>query len=254
MNYSTSTENQTAHKITKTRPIRILHVVGGMHRGGIETWLMHVLRNVDRNLFQIDFLVHTLESCEYDEEIRSLGCRIIASPYRPHPNRHVWTYPAFFRQILQQCGPYDVVHSHCGLVNGNVLRLAKQAGVRIRIAHSHNDGSHIRAKEPWKRRLYYALLQFWVSRYATVGLACSRRAAVDMFGSLWKKDRRWQILYCGLDLTTFQEKVEPNRVRVELGIPQDALVIGHVGRFESQKNHQFLVENSSRSCTKRTKI
>lgn len=67
MNYLKSTEIQTTNKITKTRPIKILQIIGGMHRGGIETWLMHVLCNIDRNLFQIDFMVHTLESREYDD-------------------------------------------------------------------------------------------------------------------------------------------------------------------------------------------
>ncbi len=242
MNYLKSTENQTTNQITKTRPIKILQIVGGMHRGGIETWLMHVLRNIDRNLFQMDFMAHSVESCEYDDEIRSLGCRIIVSPYPPHPNRHVWSYPTFFRQILQEFGPYDVVHSHSGYVNGNTLRIAKQAGVPVRIAHAHDDLSRLRAKQPWKRRLYWDLLKFWIDRYATVGLACSRDAAACMFGSLWESDRRWQILYCGLDLRAFQEQIEPAQIRAELGIPADAFVIGHIGRFEPQKNHRFLIE------------
>ena len=243
MNYLESTEIKTTNKITKTRPIKILQIVGGMHRGGIETWLMHVVRNIDRDLFQMDFMVHTLEPCEYDDEIRSLGCRIIASPYPPpHLNRYLWSYPKYFRQILQEYGPYDVIHSHSGYVNGNVLRIAKQAGVPVRIAHSHDDLSHLKAKQPWKRRLYWALLKFWIDRYATVGLACSREAAADMFGSRWESDRRWQILYCGLDLTKFQDKVDSVRVRAELNIPADAFVIGHVGRFEPQKNHRLLIE------------
>jgi glycosyltransferase involved in cell wall biosynthesis len=243
MNYLKSTQSQTTNTITKLHPIRILHIVGCMHRGGIETWLMHILRNIDRNLFQIDFMVHTSESCEYDDEICSLGSRIIVSPYpTPHLNRNLWSYPANFRRILREYGPYDVVHSHSGVVNGNVLRIAKQAGVPVRIAHSHDDGSHLTAKQPWKRQLYWVLLKWWIDRYATVGLGCSREAAADLFGSHWQSDRRWQILYCGLDLTNFQEKVDPAQVRAELGIPADALVIGHVGRFETQKNHRFLVK------------
>ena len=242
MNYSKLTENQIANqKIDKTRPIKILQIVGGMHRGGIETRLMHVLRNIDRNLFQMDFMVHSLESCEYDDEIRSLGSRIITSPYpTPHLNRNLRNYPRFFKRILQEYGPYDIVHSHAGVLNGNILRIAKQAGVSIRIAHSHNDESHL--KQPWRRQLYWAVLKFWIFRYATVGLACSRDAAADLFGSDWESDRRWQVLYCGLDLRPFQEKVDSAEVRAELGIPRDAFVIGHVGRLVPQKNHRFLIE------------
>ena len=66
-------------------PIRILHAVGGMNRGGVETWLMHVLRRIDRRGFKMDFVVHTSDACAYDEEIRSLGSDIIPClhPHQP---------------------------------------------------------------------------------------------------------------------------------------------------------------------------
>ena len=242
MNYSKSTQSQTANTITKNRPIRILQVVGCMNRGGVETWLMHVLRNIDRDRFKMDFVLHTSESCHYNDEIRSLGCRIIVSPYRPHPNRNWWNYMANFRKILEKYGPYDVVHSHLDSFSGNILRIAKQAGVPIRIAHSHNDTTIRVAEGGWVRKLYVAWLKKRIARYATVGLPCSRKAAIDLFGSQWKSDRRWQILYCGLDLEPFQAQIDSASVRAELNIPQDAFVIGHVGRFEPQKNHQFLIE------------
>src|SRR6476661_2448436 len=88
--------------------IRILHVVGGMNRGGVETWLMHVLRHIDREHFRMDFLVHTALPCAYDEEIRSLGSEIIPCL---HPSRP-WRYAQHFRRILKENAPYNVVHSH----------------------------------------------------------------------------------------------------------------------------------------------
>ena len=242
MNYSKLIQTQATNEITKTRPVRILQVVGCMNRGGVETWLMHVLRNIDRNLFEMDFVLHTSELCHYNDEILSLGCRIIVSPYQPHPNRHWWNYMANFRSILDEYGPYDVVHSHLDYFSGNILRIAKQAGVPIRIAHAHNDTSSLVAEGGWKRSVYVSWLKKRIARYATVGLPCSRKAAVDLFGSNWKNDSRWQILHCGLDLAPFRERVDSASVRAELGIPQDAFVVGHVGRFEPQKNHQFLLE------------
>ncbi len=253
MNYTKSIDSSCKEKSPKVRPIKILNVVGSMNRGGIETWLMHVLRNIDRNLFQIDFMVHALEPCDYDDEIRSFGCRIIASPYLPHPSRLWWTYAANFQQVLQQYGAYDVVHSHVHYFDGQILRIAHQAGVPIRISHSHNDTSTI-SQGGWKKRFYSVLMKSWISNYATVGLACSQQAAVDLFGQHWQSDRRWQILYCGLDMSLFQEPVDPVRVRSELGIRQDAFVIGHVGRFEPQKNHHFLIEIVAEIARRESKI
>lgn len=216
----------------------ILHVVGGMNPGGIETWLMHILRHIDRDHFQMDFLVHTTEDCLYDKQVRALGSRII-----PCPNAHQpWIYAKQFNKILREYGPYDIVHSHVHHFSGYVLLLAKQAGVPVGISHSHNDTSSNQAQAGFKRRLYLKLMRRWIDRYSTVGLGCSHQAAASFYGSDWQSDPRWQALYYGIDLTPFQAACDPVTVRQEFAIPEAALVIGHVGRFVEQKNHQFLLE------------
>lgn len=218
--------------------IRILHVVGGLNRGGIETWLMHILQHIDRDRFQMDFLVHTTQPGAYDQELRTLGSKIIPCPHPSQP----WLYADNFQRLLREYGPYDIIHSHVHHFSGYVLRLAKQAGIPVRIAHSHLDTSSIQAKAGWKKRFYIALMKRWIARYATTGLATSRNAAADLFGTSWKTDPRWQTLYCGIDLKPFQALVDPITVRAEFGIPIDAFVIGHVGRLEQAKNHQFLLD------------
>jgi glycosyltransferase involved in cell wall biosynthesis len=216
--------------------IRILHAVGGMNRGGIETWLMHVLRGIDRRRFQVDFLVHTEQACAYDEEARALGSRIIpcAHPHRP------WRYLRDLDRVLREHGPYDVVHSHLHRFSGIVLRAAEGRGVPIRIAHSHVAGID-RAAGPL-RRGYLRLAGRWVQRHATLGLAASVQAAQDLFGERWRDDPRWRVLVYGIDLSPFTVAPERPRVRAELGIAPDAVVLGHVGRFEPQKNHGFLLD------------
>jgi glycosyltransferase involved in cell wall biosynthesis len=228
-------KNQTPS--TKHSIVRILHVVGGMNRGGIETWLMHILRNINRDRFQIDFLVHTTEPCPYDAEVRALGSQIISCPHTSQP----LLYSSIFKQILYK-NSYDIVHSHVQHFNGYVLRLAKQAGVPIRIAHSHNDTSVVEARSSRSRKLYFNLMKWLISRYATIGLAASRPSAHSLFGSNWEKDPRWRVLYCGVDLSPFRESVDRQIARNQLGISINAFVVGHVGRFEEQKNHDFILE------------
>lgn len=222
----------------KQRSIRILHVVGGMNQGGVETWLMHILRHINRDRFRMDFLVHTKQPCAYDNEIRALGGQIIPCL---HPSRP-WTYASNFKRILREYGSYDIVHSHVHHFSGYVLRLAQQAGVPVRIAHSHLNSSSHEAKAGLKRRLYLTLMKGSIARYAKIGLGCSRSALADLFGSAWETDPRWRVLSCAIDLTPFQYFVDSVAVRAELGIPANAFVIGHVGRFVEQKNHQFLVD------------
>ncbi len=220
------------------RTIRILHVVGGMNRGGIETWLMNVLRNIDRQRFQMDFLVHTNEPCAYDNEIHALGSKIIPclSPSRP------LLYARNFKQILRKHSPYDIVHSHVHHFSGYILWLAKQGGIPVRIAHSHLDSSPMEAEAGWSRHLYLAGMKSLIARHATLGLGCSCIANLDLFGRDRKTNLHSQILYCGIDLTPFQESIDALDTRAELGIPAHAFVVGHVGRFQEQKNHRFLLE------------
>lgn len=220
------------------RQIRVLHVVGGMNRGGVETWLMHILRNIDRERFKFDFLVHTSKPCAYDEEIRELGSRIIPCLVPSKP----WCYAMNFARIMTEYGPYDVVHSHVHHYSGFVLWLAKRAGVPILIAHSHNDTSGIDFNARILRKTYLSSMKDMIRKHATTGLGCSVKASVALFGTEWEKDRRWRILHYGVDLNAFEQEVDEVAVRGKLGIPSDAFVVGHVGRFSEQKNHIFLLD------------
>jgi glycosyltransferase involved in cell wall biosynthesis len=141
---------------------------------------------------------------------------------------------------VAEFGPYDVIHSAVHHFSGYVLRLASQCNIPGRIAHSHNasPGSTSELLRP----AYLRLMKHWVKRYATAGLACSTPAAEALFGRDWKSDSRWRLHYPSTDLSAFEAKVSRLQVRRELGIPCEAFVIGHVGRFDPQKNHSFLTE------------
>lgn len=217
---------------------RILQGVGVMDGGGVETWLMHLLRNIDRTRFQIDFLTHTDRPGFYDEEIRSLGGRIFYAGDTSRP----WRYVPRLRSLLNEKGPYDAVHSHIHHFNGVVLRAAAQAGVPMRISHSHTDTAGVDAKAGLLRRTYLRLTEHWVSHYATLGLAASHDAAAALYGKDWARDPRWRVFHCAIDLAAFDAPVDRLQVRRELGIPESAFVVGHVGRLTEVKNHAFLLE------------
>jgi glycosyltransferase involved in cell wall biosynthesis len=221
-----------------------------MKQGGVETWLMHVLRSIDRQRFRMDFLVHTTQPCPYDEEARSLGADVIPclGPSRP------LAYGRNFRHILRDRGPYDVVHSHVHHFSGYVLRLACHERVRGRIAHCHSDTSAVQANAGVLRRAYLGLMERWVDRYATTGLAGSGQAAVSLYGPHWEVDPRWQLLPYGIDFAPFRDTPDSAAVRDELGIPSDAFVLGHVGRFRKSKNHAFLLDVAAEVARREPKM
>ncbi|HLM82198.1 MAG TPA: glycosyltransferase [Terriglobales bacterium] len=229
--------------------MRILHVVGKLDYGGVETWLVQVLRHIDRQKYQMDFLVHTTDPGMYDEEVRALGARIIPCLGPSNPLR----YALNFRRMLRAYGPYDVVHSHVHHYSGYVLMLATMAGVPVRIAHSHSAPRSAEAsrgmarsaylRTPYRRTIYRRTMQAMIGLCATRGLAVSGEAGDHLFCKNWRNyPKQWQLQHLGIDLSRFDIPVDRNSLRRAIGISSDALVIGHVGRFVVPKNHAFLVE------------
>jgi glycosyltransferase involved in cell wall biosynthesis len=228
-------------------PIRVLHVLGQMTEGGIETWLFQLVRRLHPDRVQMDFLVETNHTCPcpYEDEIRARGCHIFIYPHTRNP----WRYHQQIQQVVKKYGPYDIVHSHDNFIGG-VMWAAKDAGVPVRIAHSHTDLFTVQklfqSQASLQRQLafqfFLKLNRKWIHQYATVGFGCSHNAGASLFGRSWGVDARWQLFYCGIDLAPFQVRPDSALLRAELGIPHDRFVIGHTGRFAPAKNHSFILK------------
>lgn len=224
-------------------PVRVLHVLGGLAIGGVETWLMNILRSIDPSRLQMDVVVDRGDPQAYDEEARRLGVTIIHCPLTNNP----LDYAHRFRRILDDRGPYDAVHSHVAFFSGLPLLVAARAGVPVRIAHSHTDRRVIEARAGLRRRTYVRAMRAAIDRYATRRLSGTREAGLSLVGSSWGADPRDTLVPYGiaLDRQYALAPDDPSRrtaLRAGLGIPDDAFVVGHVGRFEDVKNHRFLVE------------
>jgi glycosyltransferase involved in cell wall biosynthesis len=225
-----------------SRTVRILHVFGRMGRGGAETWIMNVLRHDPawRERFRLDFLVHETGAGEYDEEIRDLGGQIIVAPHPRHPVR----YPAALAAALgpRRATTYDIVHSHVGFFSGWVLALATALGARGRIAHSHNDFA--REQPSRARALYQRAMRAALHASATCGLGCSAPACASLFGPDWQARGKYEVLHYGYDFERLAgiDAALRASTRSSLGLAERDFVIGHIGHFQRQKNHEFIVE------------
>ncbi len=225
------------------RRLRILHSVGHLSRGGIETWLYQVVRRLDPVRHEHHVMVWTREQEAFTAEYLAAGARVHALPNHTNPVR----FARRFRRLLDSEGPFDILHTHGTQFHGFVMLLATMSGIRARIAHSHTDIQPVLREAGRGYRAYAALGHIAIRSLATAGFAVSELAAVSMFGPEWRRDARWRLLYCGVDLASFAVAPDPE-LRSRLGIPPGRRVIGHVGRFEAQKNHGFLIEVMSAAC------
>ena len=85
-----------------SNPIRVLHVVTYMGRGGLETMLMNYYRQIDRSKIQFDFLVHYNQRFDYDDEIEQLGGKIYRLSVREDNNffKYFKDLNSFFKSTL----------------------------------------------------------------------------------------------------------------------------------------------------------
>ena len=210
-------------------PIRILHVVTYMGRGGLETMLMNYYRAIDRTKVQFDFLTHRDFRADYDDEIEALGGKTYRLPnLNPFSRSYLGALDRFFREHPE----YRIVHSHLDCMSAIPLKAAKKHGVPVRIAHSHSSRQDRDLKYPMK-----LLFKRGISMQATQLFACGTEAGKWMFGT-----DDFRVLNNAIDARRycFDPKVR-QEVRKELGIPADTPVVGHVGRFMAPKNHGFLL-------------
>jgi len=223
-------------KITSGR-VRVLHSVGHLLRGGIETWLHQMISRLDPARFEHYVLVWTDEEESFSAQFRDAGAKII--PCLNHSN------PIYLarnlRSIIATNGPFDILHTHGTHLQGFVMALVSAFGVPAFIAHSHNDIRPVLKKSSLPYRLYSGIGYAALRHYSKIGLGVSEMAAECMFGSEWRSDSRWRLLYCGIDFQRFFRNADP-MLRDNLGIPEGRYVIGHVGRFVKQKNHMLMVE------------
>jgi glycosyltransferase involved in cell wall biosynthesis len=223
--------------VPEPRPCRILHVVPRLERGGIETSLVQLLRIVDRQRYRMDFLTLNPEAGSQADEFRALGSRVFTAA----PVRMPWRLGRDFEAILRHHGPYDVVQTHTHFSGGYLLRLARRHGVPWRIAHSRNDTRADEARRAWLRRPYVRLMRRWIRAHGNVRIAISRSAAQDLFGPEWER-AGVHLIHSGRDFAPYATPAPRAAVRAELGLAEDAFVLGHIGRFDWRKNHPFVVE------------
>ena len=239
-----------------SRKIRLLYFMDGYgDGGGIQEMVLRWIENIDRLKFDVDVLAYNHTSNNpgrYCERLAALNCRLflVDSPEkhleagqqveRPVDSDHsgilasVSQTRRFFREHQ-----YDVLHCNASAKGVIVLACAKEAGVKVRILHSHcakvvtgNPIKHIAAET----------LKLPAVALATHLAACSTEAGEFLFGSRLVREGRVVRLPNAIELERYGFDPEAREsVRKEIGAYNDAKVYADVGRFQSVKNQKMLI-------------
>lgn len=217
-----------------SEPIRVLHVLGKLHRGGAETMVMNLYRQIDRSKIQFDFVVHNLEEEDYEAEILSLGGKIHRVPQYKGIN-HL-KYVISWYELLKMHPEYQIIHGHVRSTAAIYLKICKKMK-RKTISHSHNisSGEGISAIV---KDIYQLPIRFTSDYF----LAPSIKAGEWLFGKNILRNSNFFIFNNSIDTRDFKYNKEIRKdYRDKLKL-EDELLLGHVGRFHTQKNHLFLID------------
>lgn len=219
---------------------RVLHITEMLSAAGIESFIMNVYRNIDRNKIQFDFLVLRDKKEFYDDEVTKLGGR----KYFVHSDKsntllRVIEESKKIEEFLIN-NHYDIVHIHYTTpLRAYYLKAAKNAGVPVRIYHSHS--AEVSGKSKIKLLIYNHCKKL-IDMYATHCFACSEAAARWVYSNYALNNNKTKVIYNGIDTERFLFKKDIRKeIRNDLAIDNEYVLI-NTGRFTEQKNQSFILD------------
>ncbi|MBR0465880.1 MAG: glycosyltransferase [Clostridia bacterium] len=216
--------------IKNKEPIRILCVFATLNRGGAESMCMNLYRNIDRTKVQFDFIKHTDDKCAFEDEILSLGGKIYNAPH--FSLKSLRSYKKWWNDFLTKHNEYRIIHCHYFTICTAIFPVAKKHKL-ITIAHCH---SAYKAKN--LRAFLEIIFMRQAAKYTDYRLACTEDAGKMMYGKL-----PFMVIYNAINVEdyTFNSEIR-KKIRNELSIDDDTLLLGTVGRIEKVKNPHGIID------------
>ncbi len=222
------------------KKIKVIHFTIANSGGGITKYILRLWKYIDRSKFEFDFVTMS-KTLDFAQELEKEGCKIYYLSTYAEDDRE--QFETEVKEILKN-GGYDVMYLHTSWWRGFVLEeIGKEVGIPKIIVHSHNTNVHIKENQSREDaiNLHYKQRELLSQDIATDFLACSQEAADWLYDNKISKEKI-QIIPYAIELENYQFNSQIRKeYREKLGI-NDEFVIGHVGRFAFQKNHDFLIE------------
>ncbi len=221
-------------------PIRVLVVGMTSTVGGIENFLMAYCGRIDKSRIRFDFLTRYGDAV-YADKRDAIGKTYVIPRRSEGPVQFYQAIYAFFEAHAHE---YDVIwDNECMFNDMTPLQLAKDFGIPVRIAHSHNPQNMDVSPRGRAMELLHRTQRRLLGRYANVLWACSEHSARWACPAM---DVPSAVIPNAIDVSAFRFDPDVRReVRAHYGLT-DNLVVGHVGRMQYQKNQSFLLDAFAR--------
>ncbi len=231
------------------RTDRWCFLVTSLGIGGLETFLLRFIQFVrqDRDS-PIDVICKSGNAGALAEDYRQEGAQVIAQSLG---YLNLLKIHRLSRQL--QASQYSAICDFTGDFAGIPLYLARRVQIPRRLVFYRGSTHHFNTDR--LRLLYWRWVHGLTVRNAT-HLLSNSRAALDFFNPGWQDDwaERAAVIPNGIPTKPFDESFDCVALRRELGLPENHLVVGHVGRFNEAKNHETILAAAERICRKRDDV
>jgi glycosyltransferase involved in cell wall biosynthesis len=214
-----------------SRPLRVLHIIHGLAMGGMERLLVELVRRADRSRVEMHIL-----ALDFAGPLAAQLPKHVSLHLGRHLPRWSMLWPGPLIDQVRSIAP-DVVHTH-GRIWLKAARAARIAGVP-RIVHTEHGRQY---PDPWISRMTDRL----AARYTDAIVGVSTMLQDHLTSRVVGRGHRVHVIANGIDTSSYRPRPDEGVVRRELGIPQDAPIIGTVGRFAPVKGHSVMIEAFAR--------
>ncbi|MFB2933855.1 glycosyltransferase family 4 protein [Aerosakkonemataceae cyanobacterium BLCC-F154] len=217
--------------------LRVLHLIHGLNRGGIEKWLITMLRQIPRSECEMDFCCKGAEIGDLAPIVQELGAKVYHCPLTPGH----FDFIQCLKGILIE-GEYQILHNHLGIYSGVAVWLAHQQSIPV-ITSFHNtqfppETNFTRLPIVRQLRSIYGSVSVnYALHYSDLVTGCSQGVIKSLDPQGTKIKNGSEVLYYGVNLPDISTPEERTVFRNSFGWSADTPVIIHVGRLIEQKNH-----------------
>ncbi len=203
--------------------------------GGVESLFLMICKNCKSTDLHFDFIC-TDKSAAREDEFVDVGAKVY---HLPRPGKDLSGYQRGLKQILKN-GNYQIFHVNLTRFRfpGEII-LAKSCGLKV-VLHSHATQIYKTGNQrrDLLRKAEQVAFRPIVLAASDLNIACCKTAGEYLYGKT-----PYTILYNGIETKKYRfDEAARKKVRAEFGITDDEKVLGHIGRFSDEKNHEFLLQ------------
>ncbi len=218
------------------RKVRVLQISVANSKSGLTQYVLNNWDYINKEKYQFDFVTFGSQ-LDFQDRLEREGCKVYFVKHRAEDNLE--SFRQEIRKIMKN--GYDVVHLHTSYWKSFELeKLAKEEGIPRIIVHAHNSGVHDDSDREIKEEQHKKMLELLTPEIATDFFACSKTAAKWLYADRIPQDKI-KIMKNAIDVGRFAFNAQVRaEYREKLGW-DNCYILGHIGRFSYQKNHEFLI-------------